>query len=222
MLSLLRVEHDDGQQELLSLPASWQALPMLQLRPLPHPPPPGQLAAAAGGGIGGVVGGGSMQQHMQQLSTWPPEQLLHKKTPQARWAAGEGCGGLFSNGLQRQQQPCFGSSPFPLLDAFISSVCSVGGVQGEVRSWMLLQPQAGGAFASGTTGTGTPCSGGGGGGGSGSGSVGSAMVVYNIKGNRWCGNVGRQHKSNGIYLCGEGVLAVVLCVNSEGSKGLAS
>jgi hypothetical protein len=28
-------------------------------------------------------------------------------------------------------------------------------------------------------------------------------VVYNMKNNRWCGNVERQHKSNGIYYVGE-------------------
>lgn len=33
--------------------------------------------------------------------------------------------------------------------------------------------------------------------------AGSCCVVYNIKGNRWCGNVGRAHKSNGIFYCGE-------------------
>lgn len=29
------------------------------------------------------------------------------------------------------------------------------------------------------------------------------MLLVNIKGNRWCGNVGMQHKSNGIYLMGK-------------------
>jgi hypothetical protein len=82
-------------------------------------------------------------------------------------------------------QPCCGPSPFPLLDRFIGSVCSQGGVAGKVRSW-LLQP-------------GGTC---GGGQADNSGGSSSTVLLFNIRHNRWCGNIGRAHKSNGVYYAG--------------------
>jgi len=148
-LSLLRVE-DDGQQELLQLPLAWQQVAMLQLRPLPHCQHTATAAAAV---------------HNRSTAVG-----VHGATPEQRFQGSltylTGLGMLQASG-----QPCTGPSPLPLLDRFIGSICSAGGVQGEVRSW-LLQP-------------------------------GSSCVLYNIKNNRWCGNVGRPHKSNGIYYCGK-------------------
>jgi hypothetical protein len=140
----------DGQQELLQLPQEWQQLGMLQLRPLQHSKPGQHPATAAAAVLSPApTGSGSM------------------------FAAGTAAPRLSLNAasLGTWSQPCYGPSPFPALDAFITSTCCGGGVQGEVRSWLLQ--------------------------------AGSACVVYNIKGNRWCGNVGRAHKSNGIFFCGE-------------------
>jgi hypothetical protein len=140
----------DGQQELLLLPPEWQQLRMLQLRPLQHNTPGQHPATAASPQLSPALpGSGSM------LAAGPavPRPSLNAASL-AIWS-----------------QPCYGPSPFPALDAFITSICCGGGVQGEVRSWLLQ--------------------------------AGSACVVYNIKGNRWCGNVGRAHKSNGIFFCGK-------------------
>lgn len=158
-LLLLRVE-DDGQQELLQLPLAWQQVAMLQLKPLPHCQHMHTATAAAAVHSRSTAGG------------------VHGATPEPRshgpltHLTGLGM-------LQASGQPCTGPSPLPLLDRFIGSICSAGGVQGEVRSW-LLQP-------------------------------GSSCVLYNIKNNRWCGNVGRPHKSNGIYFCGKISIEAGLC-----------
>lgn len=69
--------------------------------------------------------------------------------------------------------PRFGPSDNPKVDAFIESVCVEGGIQGLIRSW----------FDIGTTEDCTTAS----------------VRLYNIRRNRYCGNVGRQHKSNGIF-----------------------
>lgn len=69
----------------------------------------------------------------------------------------------------RAAQVCHGPSPYPGIEAFITSVCTQGGVQGRVRSWTLLDGCGGG------------------------------VVLFNIAGNRYCGNVGRQHCSNGTF-----------------------
>jgi hypothetical protein len=141
-VSLLYVP-DDGNELLQQLPAAWQQVPMLQLRPLEHA---AQQPAASG-------------QQLQGCGAWPA----------AAAAAGANA---WPQGQQPQPQQCPG--PFPLLERFIGGVCNGGGVQGEARSW-LLQPGPAGTLPT---------------------------VVLNIRHNRWCGNVGRPHKSNGIYMCG--------------------
>ncbi len=40
-----------------------------------------------------------------------------------------------------------------------------------------------------------------------------AVFLYNIKDNRWCGNIGRAHKSNGIYLIVDLQVAHCMCIN---------
>lgn len=37
------------------------------------------------------------------------------------------------------------------------------------------------------------------------------VILYNIKDNRWCGRIGRQHKSNGIYIIVDIQVGVCLC-----------
>ncbi|KAL4448454.1 hypothetical protein ABPG75_005673 [Micractinium tetrahymenae] len=61
---------------------------------------------------------------------------------------------------------CYGPCPYPGLEAFITSVCCEGGVQGRVRSWAALDDD---------------------------------LMLFTMRDNRFCGNVGRPHKSNGIY-----------------------
>eukprot|EP00873_Tetraselmis_striata_P020119 jgi/Tetstr1/440383/TSEL_028717.t1 len=78
---------------------------------------------------------------------------------EASSAAAEGSAG----GAGPQQPP----SPFPRVDRFIESVCSQGGIQGVVRSWMMLDD--------------------------------ANLLVLNIRNNRWCANIGRAHKSNGVF-----------------------
>lgn len=156
-LSLLRVP-DDADMLLQQLPEAWRQVAMLQLRPLEHvqallqhQQQQQQSTASCSAGIGGSSSSNWRQQQQQgsHSSTWLGV------VPAAY------C------------QPCVGPSPFPLLDKFIGSVCSQGGVAGEVRSW-LMQPGPG-----------------------------SFIVMFNIRGNRWCGNIGRQHRSNGIFYCGK-------------------
>jgi hypothetical protein len=148
-LSLLYME-TDGQQELLQLPPSWQQLPMLQLRPLEHVRP-GAPAAA-------------------DRSQAPPCLSSLQRQALRPGAAPGGPPGALAASLSCQ--PCCGPSPFPALDAFITSVvcAGAGAQQAGIRSWLLQPP---------------------------------GCVVFNIKGNRWCGNVGRAHRSNGIFYCGE-------------------
>lgn len=190
-LSLLRVE-DDGQQQLLSLPPAWRQVAMLQLRPLEHICSSNNNDCSTGStnhlqgqllpAIAGVTAGPASVRS-----------TLVQQQPYCGLGLGQQHAGAL---LQSPSQPCFGPSPFPLLDKFISSVCCVGGVQGEIRSWLVQ--------------------------------AGSSCVVFNIKHNRWCGNVGRPHKSNGIFFCGERdnllktdcLLCVRVCVCSR--AGLAA
>lgn len=85
------------------------------------------------------------------------------------------------------------SSPYPLVDRFITSCVNKGGVQGAIRRWSYFQQ--------GTTilytfrskcksllinikNSSTVSS--------------EELVVYDIKHNRWCENIQRAHKSNNI------------------------
>ncbi|KAK9830391.1 hypothetical protein WJX72_011482 [[Myrmecia] bisecta] len=72
-----------------------------------------------------------------------------------------------AQGPPADAQAHVGPCPFPELERFIASICTEGGTQGTIRSWMHW-PEL-------------------------------DVVLFNIKGNRWCGNVGRAHKSNGIF-----------------------
>lgn len=145
-LSLLWME-TDGQQDLLQLPPAWQQLPMLQLRPLEHVSPGASAAADRPPCLS------SLQRQACRPGTAPG-------APGPLAAAWSSC------------QPCYGPSPFPALDAFMTSVVvsSAGGAQAGIRNWLLQPP---------------------------------SCVVFNVKGSRWCGNVGRAHRSNGIFYCGE-------------------
>ncbi|KAK9914765.1 hypothetical protein WJX75_000253 [Coccomyxa subellipsoidea] len=69
--------------------------------------------------------------------------------------------------IERCAQPQIGPSRHPDIERFITSVCAMGGVQGEVRSWVEW-PEAG-------------------------------LLLLNMKHNRWCGNIGRAHRSNGTF-----------------------
>ncbi|KAK9787246.1 hypothetical protein WJX73_007781 [Symbiochloris irregularis] len=60
-----------------------------------------------------------------------------------------------------------GASPFPEVDQFITSICNQGGVQGRVRSWLMME--------------------------------GTGALLLSMAHNRFCNNVGRPHKSNGIF-----------------------
>lgn len=145
-VSLLWME-TDGQQDLLQLPPAWQQLPMLQLRPLEHVSPGASAAADRPPCLS------SLQRQACRPGTAPG-------APGPLAAAWSSC------------QPCYGPSPFPALDAFMTSVVvsSAGGAQAGIRNWLLQPP---------------------------------SCVVFNVKGSRWCGNVGRAHRSNGIFYCGE-------------------
>jgi hypothetical protein len=39
----------------------------------------------------------------------------------------------------------------------------------------------------------------------------AGLLLFNMRGGRWCGNVGRQHRSNGIYFVGGSPGAVLCC-----------
>ncbi|KAI3426242.1 hypothetical protein D9Q98_008618 [Chlorella vulgaris] len=65
---------------------------------------------------------------------------------------------------------CYGPLPYTGLEDFVNSVCCEGGVQGRVRSWLRLEDP------------GQP-----------------PLLCINVQGNRFCGNIGRAHKSNGIF-----------------------
>jgi hypothetical protein len=85
--------------------------------------------------------------------------------PAARWGGGGGGGGggVWHDAGEARPAP----SPFPDVDAFVESVCTHGGRQGRVRSWVYSRA--------------------------------SAALLLNMRDNRWCGNVGRPHRSNGIF-----------------------
>jgi hypothetical protein len=62
-----------------------------------------------------------------------------------------------------------GVSPFPLIDDFINkNVASRKGIPGSIRAWMLQNDYS------------------------------SREIIYQIKDNRWCENINREHKSNNI------------------------
>ncbi|KAF0684655.1 Aste57867_23375 [Aphanomyces stellatus] len=61
------------------------------------------------------------------------------------------------------------TSPFPVLDAFVRSLATQGGPQGDIRSWQLVDEAD------------TP-----------------AYLTFHMVNNRFCRNVGRAHKSNNV------------------------
>ena len=63
----------------------------------------------------------------------------------------------------------FEASPLPLVDDFIRSVATRGGVQGRIRCWSIIDSPE------------------------------RAWITYQIASNRWCERIGRAHKSNGTY-----------------------
>lgn len=75
-------------------------------------------------------------------------------------------------------------SVYPELDAFIRSQATRGGVQGEIRAIQMLFPpvrppsEEGGEKSKGGS---KPW-----------------MITYHVARNRWCGNVGRAHRSNNV------------------------
>jgi hypothetical protein len=74
----------------------------------------------------------------------------------------------------------YGPSPFPHLDAFFSALVQNNG-RGRIKSW-LTYPRSDGDPEAGEC---PHCA--------------IGHVLYNIVDNRFCLNVGREHKSNGIY-----------------------
>ncbi len=50
--------------------------------------------------------------------------------------------------------------------------------------------------------------------------VGDGVLVFNIRGNRFCRNVGRAHKSNGIYVVGAAYVYCMGCFVSPLSSVL--
>ena len=38
------------------------------------------------------------------------------------------------------------------------------------------------------------------------------VLLYNIRDNRWCGNIGRAHKSNGIFIIADLQEGTVVCI----------
>ena len=81
----------------------------------------------------------------------------------------------------------FNHSPYPLVDQFVTSQVTRGGVQGSIRRWTFF-PQGTAHFKRHISSL----------------HVGSSfypegkVVVYDIMDNRWCENIGRTHKSNNI------------------------
>ena len=71
-----------------------------------------------------------------------------------------------------------------------------------VRSWLLTPTLAveDGQYANGNGG-GRNDGGGSGAGGGGSSSILAAVVSFNMRNNRWCCNVGRAHRNNGVFYC---------------------
>jgi hypothetical protein len=125
-VSLLRVEEPNWQQELVQLPLTWQQVPMLLLNPTPHNSCSSQQL-----------------QDGQQVSWQHQEQQQH-----AGWSAGrQHC----DSGLQTAGAVvCYGPSPFPLLEQFITSICvqvwAGKGTQGMPRVTRMHQqtsPQGG-------------------------------------------------------------------------------
>jgi hypothetical protein len=102
-MSLLRVEEPYWQQELQQLPLTWQQVPMLLLNPTPH-------------------NCSSHQQQQQQHG-----QCSEGAVPCTAWAARQQQQ-LWGSGLQAAAAAsgavvCYGPSPFPLLELFITSIC---------------------------------------------------------------------------------------------------
>ena len=109
---------------------------------------------------------------------------------------------LPSSSLLLEMPLVLGPSPCLVLNDFIISRVRRGGVQGGIRCWKLTLGGGGGVEGGG---------GGGGGGvggakgvGEGGGGGGPAVplkpvkITFEISRNRWCGNVGRPHRSNHI------------------------
>uniref|UniRef100_A0A383WFI1 DNA-directed primase/polymerase protein n=1 Tax=Tetradesmus obliquus TaxID=3088 RepID=A0A383WFI1_TETOB len=148
-VSLLHVPEPKWQQLLQQLPLMWQTVPMLLLNPTPH----------------------NSCSSSQQLQDGEHGPMQEQQQQPGGCNGGWGSAGrqLGNRGLHTAAAAgavvCYGPSPYPLLEQFITSICVQGGVQGAVRSWLRLP----------------------------------GSVVLNMRGNRWCGNVERQHKSNGIY-----------------------
>ena len=92
-------------------------------------------------------------------------------------AVGGGGGGAGGNACWRSQHVLSSRhptepSPFPAVDRFVRACAGAGGVQGELAGWTLYTAMSGTSY----------------------------RLQYNVIRNRWCGNVGRAHKSNGIIL----------------------
>ena len=74
-----------------------------------------------------------------------------------------------------QQKPDGTCSPFPSLDRFITNVLGIkGGVQGHIRACEIGDEIPNESCLS------------------------SCIITYQMKGNRWCENINRFHKSNNI------------------------
>lgn len=75
-----------------------------------------------------------------------------------------------------------GPSPFPDLERFVLDVCRQTTSNPSIRSWVanpsnLSNPSIRSWAA-----------------------IGDSIWIFNLAGYRWCGNVGREHKSNGVFI----------------------
>ena len=94
---------------------------------------------------------------------------------------------LPSSSLLLEMPLVLGPSPCLVLNDFIISRVRRGGVQGGIRCWKLTRGGGGGAEGGGGGGEGGPAF-----------PLEPVKITFEISRNRWCGNVGRPHRSNHI------------------------